>query len=170
MHLSRTSASGSASISSRRPSSRATWSFDSRSSMAASVLRTEHRRVHLLQRLALAEIHVHAAGQARVEAADRAHDVDAPEVLLVVLLEDRLAHHRVLVWTRSPIAVRRTAVPGSQRVRVVVRDLAVADHHVVGEHAPDGLVEAAADALVGHVEVLEHLRVARADLLQALVE
>ena len=48
------------------------------------------RRVQHLQRLAVAEVHVHPARQARIEAAHRAHDVDALEVLPVVLLEDRL--------------------------------------------------------------------------------
>jgi hypothetical protein len=48
-------------------------------------------RVQLLYRLPAAEVHVHAAGQARVEAADGPHDVDALEVLPVVLLEQRLS-------------------------------------------------------------------------------
>ena len=46
-------------------------------------------RVHLLQRPPSAEVHVDAARQARVEAADGAHDVDALEVVRAVLLEDR---------------------------------------------------------------------------------
>ena len=55
------------------------------------------RRVQLLQHLALAEVHVHPARQARVEAAHRPHDVDALEMLPVVLLEDRRVDDRVLV-------------------------------------------------------------------------
>ena len=57
--------------------------------------------------LPVAQVHVHAARQARVEAAHRAHDVDAAEVVLAVLLEDRLALHRVLVRAR---ACRRSRV------------------------------------------------------------
>ncbi len=113
------------------------------------------------ERLAVAQVHVHAARQARVEAPDRAHDVDAAEVVRPVLLEDRLARDRVLVRARRPVGVRRAAVPRRRRVRVVVGDLAVADHQVVREHAAHRLVEAAADGLVGDVEVLEDLRSAR---------
>src|SRR5580704_15412671 len=46
-------------------------------------------RVGRLEHLAAAEVHVHAARQARVEAAHGAHDVDALEVVRRVLLEDR---------------------------------------------------------------------------------
>ena len=110
--------------------------------------------------LPLAEVHVHAARQARVEAADRAHDVDAAEVVRAVLLEDRLAHAPRPRRARGTVGVRRAAVPRRRRVRVVVGDLAVADHQVVREHAAHRLVEAAADRLVGDVEVLEDLRAA----------
>ena len=127
-------------------------------------------RVQLLQLLALAEVHVHAARQARVEAAHRAHDVDALEVLAVVLLEDRLALHRVLVRAGRAVAVARVGVPRRRRVRVVVGDLAVPDHHVVRQHAADRLGEAAADALVGHLERLPRLGVAGADLGQRLLD
>src|SRR5690606_41288912 len=82
----------SSSSSSRRPATPRS-SSRGRSVMAAA----EHRRVQRAQRAALAEVHVDAAGQARVEAADRAHDVDALEVLRPVLLEDRHVLHGVLV-------------------------------------------------------------------------
>src|SRR5258705_444152 len=61
---------------------------------------------------------------------------------------------------------------GSQRrwVRVIVRDLAVADHEVVREHAANGLVESAADRVVGHLEFLEHLDVAGVHTLERLVD
>src|SRR5215470_13782089 len=55
----------------------------------SELLRGEaHRRVYRLDDAAVAEIHVHAAGQARIEAPHRAHDVDALELLGRVLLED----------------------------------------------------------------------------------
>src|SRR3954454_9664952 len=44
-------------------------------------------RVELAQHLAVAQVHVHATGQAGVEAADGPHDVDPLEVLPGVLLE-----------------------------------------------------------------------------------
>ena len=92
----------------------------------------------------VAQVHVHAAGQARVEAAHRPHDVDALEALGRVLLEDRGVLHRVLVGARRPVAVADAAVPRGRRVRVVVRDLPVPDHHVVRQDAAHRLGEAAA--------------------------
>src|SRR4051812_36666432 len=62
-------------------------------------------RVGQLQRPAVAEVHVHAAGQAGIEAADGPHDVDALEVLPVVLLEDRLPLDGVLVGAGGAEAV-----------------------------------------------------------------
>ncbi len=94
-----------------------------------------------------------AAGQARVEAAHRAHDVDALELVRPVLLEDRRVLHRVLVGAGRAVDVARAGVPGRGRIGVVVGDLAVADDDVVRQHAAHRLVEAAADGLVGHLEV-----------------
>ena len=122
-----------------------------------------------LELLAAAEVHVHAARQARVEAAHRAHDVDALEVLAVVLLEDRLPLHGVLVGPGRAVGVARVGVPRGRRVGVVVGDLAVADHHVVREHAAHRLGEAAADALVGHLELLPGLGAPGPDLDQRLL-
>ena len=51
--------------------------------------RTEHRRVDLLQDLPAAEVHVHAAGQARVNTAERLHDVHDLEIVRPALFEDR---------------------------------------------------------------------------------
>src|SRR6202042_2041 len=106
-------------------------------------LREPRRGVPDLAHLAGAGVHVHAARQARVEAADRTHDVDALEVLRTVLLEDRRVLNRVLVGARGAIRVTRAGVPWRRRVRLVVGDLALADHHVVREHAASGLVEPA---------------------------
>src|SRR5262249_8970086 len=113
--------------------------------------------VQSLQGLALPEVHVHTAGQAWIEAAHRAHDVDALEVLPRVLLEDRLTLHRILVGARCAEAVARAGVPRRRRIWVVVGDLAVPDHHVVAQHTADRLGEAAADGLVGHLELLPGL-------------
>src|SRR5438105_1284845 len=66
---------------------------------------SEHRRVGELQGLALAQVDVHAAGQAGVEAANRPHDVDALELVGPVLLEDRRVLDRVLVGARGAVLV-----------------------------------------------------------------
>src|SRR5918911_1892407 len=99
------------------------------------------RRVELVQDLALSEIHVHPARQAGVEAPNRPHDVDALEVLRLVLLEDRRVLDRVLVGAGLVVDVPDAAVPRGRRVGVVVGDLAAPDDHVVAEHAPHGLGE-----------------------------
>ena len=51
-------------------------------------------------------------GRHGIEAAHRAHDVDALEVFAVVLLEDRLPLHRVLVGTGRSVGVPRVAFHG----------------------------------------------------------
>src|SRR5580692_7096768 len=101
-----------------------------------------------LQGFAVPQVHVYTAGQAWIEAAHRAHDVDALEVVPSVLLEDRLTLHRILVRARRAVAVARAGVPRGGRVRVVVGDLAVPDHHVVAQHTADRFGEAAANGLV----------------------
>src|ERR1700722_14410387 len=127
-------------------------------------------RVRRLQHLAAAQVHVNAAGQARVEASHRPHDVDALEVLRGVLLEDRRVLHRVLVRAGGAVAVADAAVPRGGRVRVVVGDLAVPNHHVMGEDTADGLGEAAAVGIHRHVERLPGLGAAGPDLGQPLLD
>ena len=106
----------------------------------------------------------------RVEAADRAHDVDALELVRPVLLEDRRALDRVLVRPGRAVDVPRAGVPGRRRVGVIVGDLAVADHEVVREHAADRLVEAAADRLVRHLELGQGPGAAGLELGQRLLD
>ena len=96
-----------------------------------------------------------AAGQAGIEAAHRAHDVDALEFVRTVLLEDRRVLHRVLVRTRRAVNVARVRVPRRRRIRMVVGDLAVADDQVMRQDAAHGFVETAADRFVGHFERCE---------------
>ena len=117
-----------------------------------------------------AVVEVDAARQAGIEAADGPHDVDPLEVGPIVLLEDRLALDRVLVRTGGPELVARVGVPRGRRVGVVVRDLAAADDHVVGQDAADGLGEPDADRLVRHLELVPGLGVAGPDLGQRLLD
>src|SRR5690606_591178 len=105
----------------------------------------EHGRVPPLEDVPLARVHVHAARQARIEAPHRAHDVDAFEVLLAVLLEDRQPLYGVRVGPRRAVDVTRARVPRRRRIRVVVGDLAIANDQVMREHAAHRLVKAAAD-------------------------
>src|SRR5262249_35009015 len=139
------------------------------SRMGSELAAERVRGVHLLQHLATSDGHVHAAGQARVEAAHGAHDVDALEAVRGVLLEDRSVLYRVLEGTRGAEGVPDTAVPRRRRVRVVVRDLPVPDDHVVAERAAYRLGEAAADGLLRQRERLPGPGVAAADLGQRLL-
>ena len=59
---------------------------------------------------ALAEIHVHATGQTRIEAAHGAHNVDAFEVLGSVLFEERATLHGVLVGPGRSVDIARIRV------------------------------------------------------------
>ena len=122
-----------------------------------------------LQHLAVAQIHVYAARQARIKAAHRAHDVDALEFVRPVLFEDRRILHRIFVRTRRSVDVARIGVPRRRRIRMIVRDLAVANHHVVREHAANRFVEAAADGVFRNFEVGPRLGPAGVQLRQCLL-
>src|SRR5437879_2596608 len=102
--------------------------------------------------LALAQVHVHTAGQARVEATYGPHDIDALESVGTVLLEDRRILHGILVWSRRAERIAWARVPWRRRIRVIVGDLTVPNDEMVRQHAPDGLVEPTANGLVGHRE------------------
>src|SRR2546430_6490945 len=108
---------------------------------------------------------MHAARQARVEAAHRPHYVDTFEFILPVLLEDRLPLDGVFVRTRSAVAITRTRVPGRRRVGMIVRDLALPNDHMVGQHSPDRLGKAAADRFLRDLEGLPGFRASCSDLV-----
>src|SRR4029077_20981670 len=95
-----------------------------------SGLHPEHRRVPCLQDLSVTQVHMHTTGQARIETAYRAYDIDTLEFIGNVFLEDRRVLHRILVRTRRPVNVARVGVPGSRRIRMVIGDLAFANYHV----------------------------------------
>src|ERR1700683_5241571 len=96
---------------------------------------------------------MHSAGQAWVEATNRAHDVDALEVLRAIVLEDGGVLHRILVRTRSSVDIARARVPWSGWITMVVGDLAFADNDMVRQHSAHCFVETAADSFLRHFEV-----------------
>ena len=123
------------------------------------------------QDFAVAEIHVHAAWQAGIEAAHGAHDVDAFEFVSgSILFENRRVLHRVFIRPRSAVDVARIAVPRRRRIRMIVGDLAVANHHVMGQHAAHRFGETAADRIFGNLERLPRLGVAGAHFFQRLFD
>jgi len=76
-----------------------------------------------LQHFAVAQVHVYAAGQAGIEAANRAHNIDAFEILRPIFFEDRRVLHRVFIRTRRAINIARVGIPGRRRIRMIVGDL-----------------------------------------------
>src|SRR5580700_10440571 len=116
-------------------------------------LETKHGGMMRLQHFAVAQIHVHAARQTRIETPHRTHDINSLELVRTVLLKDRSVLHSVLVWTGSAVDVAWIGIPGGRRIRVVVRDLAFFDHHVVREHATNSFVEAAANGFLRYLEI-----------------
>src|SRR5262245_51343176 len=93
---------------------------------------------------------MHTAGQARVEAADRAHDVNPLKFFGRVLLEDRRALYGVLIWPQCPVGDTRTGVSLCRWIGWRVGNLVAADDVVVREHFSYGFVEGASAGLVRH--------------------
>src|SRR5580658_3068896 len=96
---------------------------------------------------------MYAAGQARIETTDRAHNVDPLEILRTIVFKDGCVLHGIFIRARSSIDIARVRVPRRWRIRMVIRDLAFADHHVMGKHSANRLVEPAANCFLGNLEV-----------------
>src|SRR5215813_13208613 len=96
---------------------------------------------------------MNAARQAWVEAPHGAHDVDALEVIRAVLLEDWSVLHGILVGSRGPEDVTGVCVPGCRGIGVIVGNLTIANHHVMGQHATHSLVESTANGFIGNFEI-----------------
>src|ERR1700722_16284488 len=123
-----------------------------------------------IQRLTVAQVHVHAAGEARIEAPHGPHDVDALELVWAVFLEDRGVLPRVLVRARSPVGIADAAVPRRRRIRVIVGDLSIADYHMVRQNAAHGFMESAANRFVRYLELAPRLRAPGMELGQCLFD
>src|SRR5579862_1136226 len=122
-----------------------------------------------LQHLAIAEIHVHTARQARIEAAYRPHDVNTFELIRPVLLEDRRVLHRILVRPRRAIHIAWIGIPWGRRIGMVVCDFALADYDVMREYSTDCFMESAANRFFGHFEVRPRLRPSTVEFFQRLL-
>src|ERR1700728_2497421 len=111
---------------------------------------------------------MYAARQAWIETSNGAHDVDAFELVGPILFEDRCILHRVFVRPRRSIDIPGICVPRSGRIRVVVGDLVIFDHHMVREHATDGFVKPASDSAFGNLKVCPSFRPAGMQFFQSL--
>src|SRR5260370_2901462 len=96
---------------------------------------------------------MYTARQAGIEAPYRAHDIDALEFVRSVLFEDWCILHRVLVRTWRAIDVARARVPRRGRIRMIIGNLTIADHHMMRQHAADSFIESPADGLAGNFEI-----------------
>ena len=75
-------------------------------------------RVHFFQDLPFPEIHVDSAREARIEAANRAHDIDALEFIRAILLKYRRVLHGIFVQAQ----VSRRCREGSHSTGLADRD------------------------------------------------
>src|SRR6476620_7142512 len=116
------------------------------------------RRVHFLQYLAAAEIHVNTAWQAWIEAAHSAHDVDALKFVRTIVFKDRCVLHGVLVRSRCSINIARISIPRSGRIRMIICDLATANDQVMRKNTADSFVKSATDGFVRNFERCEGRR------------
>ena len=64
------------------------------------------------EHLAFSQIHVHAARQTRIEAANGPHNIDALEFVAPVLFEDRRVLNGIFVRARCPVDVPRLPFQG----------------------------------------------------------
>src|SRR5579863_9289848 len=96
-----------------------------------------------LQSFSVPQIHVHAAGKAWIEASDGTHDINALKFVRSVLLKNGSVLHRIFIRAGRAIHVARIGIPRRWRIRMVIRDLSIADHHVMREHAANSLMESA---------------------------
>src|ERR1700679_2903774 len=96
---------------------------------------------------------MYAAGQARIETTHSAHNVDTLEILWTIIFKDRCVLHRIFIRARSSVDIARVRVPRRRRIGMVIRDFAFADHHVMGKHPTNRLVEPTADRFLGNLEV-----------------
>src|SRR5580698_7809715 len=109
---------------------------------------------------------MHAAGQTRVEAPNRAHNIDALELIPAVFLEDGSVLYGVFIGARRAVGIARIGVPRRRRVRMIVGDLAFANDYVMGKNAANGLMKTAADGFVGDGEIGPRTRPAGMQLLE----
>src|ERR1700728_3130660 len=112
------------------------------------------------EHLSIAEIHMHAAREAWVKAANGAHNIDALELVGPIFFEDGRILHRIFIGTRSSVNITRIRVPGCWWIGMIVGYLAVANDNVMRKNAAHRFVEAAANRLLGNLEVRPGLRVA----------
>src|SRR5712671_2652640 len=122
-----------------------------------------------LQQLSVAQVHMHPAWQAGVETSYCTHDVYALELVWAILFENWRILHRILVRPGRSVNVARIGIPRRRRIWMIVRDLAVADHYVMRQHAANRFVEAAADCILWHGEFRPRSSPSRVQFSQRLL-
>src|SRR6266516_1436514 len=113
---------------------------------------------------------MHAAGQTRVKAAHRSHDVDAFALVRAILFKDRRVLHRILVRARCTIDISHAPIPGRVGIGTLVVDLSVLDNHVMGKYSAHRLVESTAYGFLWHCELVPRFGVAGTYLSKCLID
>src|ERR1700752_666659 len=129
----------------------------------------EHWRMVCLQDLAVTEIHVNTAGETRIKASHRAHDVDALEIVGAVFFEDGRVLDRILIRAGRAVDVAWICIPRSRWIRIVVRNLAVANYDVMRQYPTYCFVKATTNRFIRHFEFRPGLRSSRVQLSHRLL-
>src|ERR1044072_7059689 len=90
----------------------------------------EHRRVSRFEQFTVAQKHMNAARETRIETAHPAPEVEAFEIAGAVLFEDRRVLYGVFVRAGCAVDVPRRCIPRRRRIGMVVGGLTVANHEV----------------------------------------
>src|ERR1700731_461834 len=128
------------------------------------------RSVHLLDHLAVSQVHVHSARQAWVKAANCTHDIDALKVGWSVFFENRRVLDRVFVRPRSAVDIARIGVPASRGIRMVVGHFTAPDHEMMREYSSDRLMETASNRFIRNLEGGEGVSSASVQLFHRLFD
>src|SRR6476661_8992479 len=101
----------------------------------------------------ISQVHVNSTGETGIETSHRAHNINALEVFRPVFFEQWRVLNGVLVRSRCTVYISRAGIPGSWRIRMIVRYFPIAYDNVMRKHSPHGFVEPAANAFVRYLEV-----------------
>src|SRR5471032_3576512 len=96
--------------------------------------------------LAIPDIHMDAARQARIEAAHGPHNVDTLELVRPVLFEDRRVLHGIFIRSGRAVDIARIRIPRGRRIWMVVRYLAALDDQVMRQHTAHRFMKTATDS------------------------
>src|SRR5581483_8573705 len=107
----------------------------------------------LPQHLSVSEIHMNAAGQARVEASDSSHDIDSFEVLRSIFFKNGSVLDRIFIRPRRAVDIARARVPRRRRIWMIIRNFLIADYDVMRQYSSNRFMESTANRLLRYFEI-----------------